>query len=392
MMNNDFSTLNAPARLEPVQPGERIPELDVLRGFAMMGVLLAYALWNLGNPPPETYSMTEKILNFVLAMLIDTKAYTILATLFGLGFAIQMRRAEVRGGDSGRVYRRRLFVLVGIGLAHALLLRNGDILAPYAIMGFFLLLFRRASNRVLLIGSVGALLFQFLAKFVWEMTGIPLPQRPEAAGLGYFYENLAWVRYWYSIALWNFTPSLTMFLFGLYLGRRFYGNAVIDRKSLRRIAVGGLIAGILVFFSVPLVGNLPDFPGQAMAASLLWTLHAWSMAAFYASALVLLLQKPAWGKRLAPLGAVGRMALTNYILQAAIIVPVCLAFRLFDKVTPFMGLLLAFGVAAVQIPLSLWWLKRFEFGPVEWLWRRLTYGRVRQTEKIESRITIPIVQ
>ena len=392
MIKNEFSMPNSASRLEPVQPDERIPALDVVRGFALMGVLLAYALWNLGSPPPETYSVTDQILNFVLAMLVDTKAYTIFATLFGLGFAIQMRRGEARGVNFVKIYRRRLFVLLGIGLAHAILLRNGDILAPYAIMGFVLLLFRRASNRVLLIGAVGALLFQFLAKGVWEMSGVPVPQRPEDAGLGYFAENLAWVRYWYSIAIWNFTPTLTMFLFGLYLGRRFYGNFAIDRKALRRIAVGGLIAGILVFFGVPLVWTIPEFSGQAAAARLLWTLHAWSLAVFYVSTLILLLQKPAWQRRLAPLGAVGRMALTNYLLQAVIIVPVCLAFNLFGKITPVAGLLLALGVAVFQIPFSLWWLKRFEFGPVEWFWRKLTYGRVGQAQKVERRLTIPIVQ
>ena len=392
MIKNDFSRHNAPARLEPVRPEERIPALDAVRGFALMGVLLAYALWNLGNPPLESYSTTDKILNFVLALLIDTKAYTIFATLFGLGFAIQMQRAEARGGNFAKTYRRRLLILLGIGLAHALLLRNGDILAPYALMGFILLLFRHAPNRTLLLGSVAAFLFQFLAKGVWEWSGFPIPVRPNAEGIGYFAENLAWVEYWYSIALWNITPTLTMFLFGHYLGRRFYGKSALDRRTLRRISIGGLLAGILIFLSLPFFWMIPEFPGQAAAGRVLWTLHGWSLAAFYASTLILLLRKPAWQRRLAPLGAVGRMALTNYLLQAALIVPVCLAFDLFGKVTPATGLLLALGVALVQIPFSLWWLKRFEFGPVEWVWRKLTYGGVGRSEETGTRITIPIVR
>lgn len=392
MLKKEFSMQNAPVELEPVQPGERIAALDVLRGGAMIGVLLAYTLWNLGNPPAETYSAADKVLDFVLSMLIDTKAYTLLATLFGLGFAIQMRRAEERGGNFLQLYCRRLFALLGIGLAHALLLRNGDILVPYAAMGFVLLLFRDASNRALAIGAVAALLFPFAARSVWEMTGVPVPQPPKAAELGYFWENLAWVRYWYSSAILNWTPSLTMFLFGLYLGRRIFGNAVMSRKALRRIMFGGIFVGLSAFAAVPAVSNLPVFFGQTPATRLLWTLHAWSLAVVYASALLLLLQRTAWQKRLAPLGAVGRMALTNYLLQAVIIVPVCLIFKLFDRVTPSMGLLLAFGVALLQIPLSVWWLKRFEFGPVEWLWRKLTYGRAPRQGMRESRITIPIVQ
>ena len=392
MLKNDFSMQNVSPLLEPVQSDERIPALDVVRGFALIGVLLAYVLWNLGTPPPETYSTAEKILNFVLTMLIDTKAYTIFATLFGLGFAIQMRRAEARGGNFAQVYCRRLLALLGIGLAHALLLRNGDILVPYAVMGFVLLLFRHASNGILAVGAIAALLFPFLAQTVWEMTGFPIPKQPQAASLGYFWENIAWVRYWYSSAILNWTPSLTMFLFGLYLGRRFFGNSFINRKGLRRAIVAGLIVGIMAYVCVPVISNLPKFAGQMPAARLLWTLHAWGLAAFYAASLILLLQKPAWQKRLAPLGAIGRMALTNYLLQAVIIVPVCLIFNLFDKVSPLLGLLLAFGVAVVQIPFSVWWLKRFQFGPAEWLWRRLTYGRVQpQPETVDSRMTIPII-
>ena len=80
---------------------------------------------------------------------------------------------------------------------------------------------------------------------------------------------------------------------------------------------------------------------------------------------------------LAPLAAVGRLALTNYLMQAALIVPVCLVFGLFDRFTPTAGLLLAFGMfGLVQLPFSLFWSRRFRFGPAEWLWRLLTYGRL----------------
>jgi len=287
-----------------------------------------------------------------------------------------MRRAETRGGNFAQVYRRRLLALLGIGLAHALLLRNGDILVPYAMMGFILLLFRRASNQMLAIGAIAALLFPFFAQSIWEITGIPMPQRPEAAELGYLRENIAWVRYWYSTAILIWTPSLALFLFGLYLGRRFFENSVVSRKGLRRVLVAGFITGILAFVAISVLPTLPKFSGQPIAARLLYSFHAWGLAAFYAASLLLLLQKQSWQKRLAPLGAVGRMALTNYLLQAALIVPVCLVFGLFDKVTPTIGLLLAVGVWAFQVPASVWWLKHFRFGPAEWLWRSLTYGQL----------------
>src|SRR5262245_61082540 len=93
----NLSIQNAAGPLQPVQPSERIPGLDVLRGFALCGVLVAYTLWNLGSPPENTYSNTDRILNWVLSTLVDTKCYTFLAFLFGLGFSIQLIRAEARG-------------------------------------------------------------------------------------------------------------------------------------------------------------------------------------------------------------------------------------------------------------------------------------------------------
>jgi uncharacterized protein len=121
--------------------------------------------------------------------------------------------------------------------------------------------------------------------------------------------------------------------------------------------------------------NFPLSFARGLTLGLLWSAHAWGLAAFYASSLLLLLQRHSWQRRLASLGAVGRMALTNYLLQAAIIIPVCVGFGLFDRVTPSLGLLLALAIWSAQVPASVWWLRRFRFGPAEWVWRSLTYGR-----------------
>src|SRR5262245_57868882 len=116
---------------QPIRPEERILVLDILRGFAMFGVLIAYCMWNLGTAPEETYSRLDLALGAIAGFLVDGKMYTILAFLFGLGFSIQLGRAE-SDSTAVRFYRRRLAALAIIGLAHALLLRNGDILFPYA--------------------------------------------------------------------------------------------------------------------------------------------------------------------------------------------------------------------------------------------------------------------
>ena len=115
--------------------------------------------------------------------------------------------------------------------------------------------------------------------------------------------------------------------------------------------------------------------GPRLSLGLLWSIHAWGLAAFYASSLLLLLETRYGKQWLAPLGWVGRMALTNYLLQALIIVPLCIELNLFGRVTPSLGVLLAWAVWSIQVAASMWWLKQFRFGPAERLWRCLTYGR-----------------
>ena len=383
MLNHNLSIQNARTPLQPVKPSERIPALDILRGFALFGVLLAYAVWSLGSPPEQTFNQTDRVLSWVLSTLVDTKFYTLFAFLFGLGFSMQLARTRARGISLVPVYSRRLLALLLIGLAHALLLRNGDILVPYAVMGFFLLLFRNASNRTLAIGAISALLFPYLARSAWELTGLPFPQRPETEGMSYIAANYAWVRYWYATAITFWPASLPMFLFGLYIGRRrFFDNVVPHRRGLRLALIAGLAVGVFAFAGAALLNrpwaNSPRPLVLRITSGLLWSVHAWGLAAFYASSLLSLLQNRGWQRRLAPLGAVGRMALTNYLLQSALIVPVCMTLGLFDRVTPSMGVLIALCVWAIQVPASVWWLRHFNFGPAEWMWRSLTYARPQQ--------------
>src|SRR5689334_21457075 len=154
----------------PVTGAERILALDVLRGFAMIGVLIAYCMWSLGTAPEESWSPFDKRLDEIASFVIDGKFYTILAFLFGLGFSIQVGRAP---DDSAAVeiYCRRLAVLAGIGLIHAMLLRNGDILLPYALTGFLLIPFRRASNKVLIGSAFVILLLNAAIRAFWTELG-----------------------------------------------------------------------------------------------------------------------------------------------------------------------------------------------------------------------------
>jgi uncharacterized protein len=332
-------------------------------------------MWSLGNAPEASYTAFDKGLDRTLGFLVDGKFYTILATLFGLGFSLQLSRAST-DRDAVRLYRRRLAVLAGIGLAHALLLRNGDILLPYAVTGFLLVPFRKASGRLLFTVAFAALLLAYSARIVWPLTGIPVPQRPDLSNVSYLAENAAWVRYWYETFIFTWPINLTMFLFGLWAGR----NRVLQRlasepKNLRAIAVCGLVAGTAFYFGLRAADAHSGSRAWQLAGGLAYTVHCWGISSAYAAAILLALRTAIGRQLLTPLAAIGRLALTNYLMQAGLIVPLCLAFGWFDRFTPTTALLLALFVFGLQIPFTLLWLKRFTFGPAEWVWRALSYGK-----------------
>ena len=352
----------------PVPPGERIVALDVIRGFAMFGVLVAYGVWSLGNLPPESFRPVDHVVAGVAGFAVDGKFYTLLAFLFGLGFELQLSRSGGDDRETVRLYRRRMLVLAAIGLVHALLLRNGDILLPYAVAGLLLVLFRKASDQAVLAAAFVILLIPVAARLLWEASGLPMPERPTGSGRSFLEENFAWVRYWYATAILSWPPNLTLFLLGLLAGRRAWITRIAARpESAVKILAGGLAAGIAFFAATGWAA--PPLAG------LLFTFHAWGLAAAYAALLLLALRTPLGPAALRPLAAVGRMALTNYLMQAALIVPVCLVLGLFDRFTPSRGLLLALILFPLQAGFSLLWLRRFDFGPAEWFWRLLTYGR-----------------
>ena len=367
-----------PETAAPTAPGERILALDVIRGFAMFGVLIAFCMWSLGTLPEESFSGFDRGLNAALGFLVDHKFYTLLAFLFGLGFQLQLGRAPAGDAAAARLYRRRLLVLAGFGLVHAVLLRNGDILLPYAVTGFLLVPFRRASGRVLIGAALLILLWPAAALWLWQASGLPIPDRPDTAGLGLFESNLAWLGYWYATAPLTWPLNLSLFLIGFHAGRRgWIARIAADRTLAMRLCAAGLTGAVLFYWArVQLPGvALPAAVGRE-AGRLLFMFHAWSLAVAYAALLLLALRTARGARLLQPLAAIGRMALTNYLLQAIVIVPLCVAFGWFDRFTPTTALLLALGLFALQVPFSLAWLRRFEFGPAEWLWRLLTYGRV----------------
>ncbi len=386
------STIAARPAIGPVLGQERIDAIDILRGVAILGILIVnMGLFSLPEATPA-HGIVDRLILFVA----QEKFKTLFSFLFGLGLAVQMMRAESRGARFLPLYARRLGVLFLIGAAHFLLVWDGDILHDYALLGVVLLLFRHRSLRTLLVWA-GVLLgipvvFYGLTTYS-AITGHVNPSVQKWIA----YENGADDQettedgtYGEMVTLRarelprDLSPDtddafvLAIFLLGLYAGRRrLFHDIPAHRDFIRRVQRWGLLIGIAGNTVFAVGGAFDPTPDSVMqnVGRLCLVVAAPAMSLFYASTIVLMTQAETWRKRLAPLGAVGRMALSNYLLQSLICTMIFYSYglALFGRVSPSLGLLLTIAIFLVQIPLSVWWLRRFRFGPIEWLWRSLTY-------------------
>lgn len=394
----------------PIMERDRFAELDVLRGIALFGVLTMNFVYFAGEGTLATEEQVAALptasadwwaYNFV-RLFIGDKANTVFATLFGLGFYLQMKRGEGRPGFE-RLYARRLFWLLMFGVFNALFLWFGDILNLYAFAGFALLMMRHWRTRTLVIfGSIAALYSHNLQEWLFGLVDFhPIPdwlyadpavleRQSVAVGGDYgaivtLFARWTWIE-WIAggmLAAW-LVYALGRFALGAAIGR----SGILDDiprfvPLLRRIAWIALPAGIVAGLLIRLVlDDLLRLPGDPTTwkdvAQSLRSPAALLLAAGYCAAIVVALQR-GWGQRLFGLFApVGQMALTNYLAQGLIY-----AFILFG-VGPGLGLAGQIGSAAVlaicvvffaaQVAFSHWWLAHFRFGPMEWLWRSLTYG------------------
>jgi uncharacterized protein len=386
--------MNAP--VSPIQQSERIQILDVLRGFAIFGILavnifgFATPLYMPGYAPPPApwYDALAKSLMIFFA---EDKFYSIFSFLFGLGFSVQMTRLEARGGDIRSFYPRRLWVLLLFGILHAVTLWIGDILRIYALLGFALLAFRKRSDRALLswAGIFFALAFilQALAggetnpPAEFDMLGMARAAYHSSSYLDVFVFQFFASLGAFAYMLVTYAPSvMALFLLGLWAGRqKFFEHLPEHRAALTRLMLIGGVAGAL--------GNsLYLWADTPWLASLGITIGAPALAAVYVSGLSLLSIGQGWGaKALLSFAYVGRMALTNYILQSLLCSLLFggFGFGLYEKVGAAGLLGITILIYLVQIPFSAWWLEHFQFGLLEWLWRSLTYRKFMSIKRIQ---------
>jgi uncharacterized protein len=408
-------------RLRPLGVGERIELIDVVRGFALYGVLLANLIWlsQEGAVTPAQVAALptaalDGLVRHAVQFFIDWKFYTLFSFLFGLGFSVQLMRGERRAVAVIPVYARRLSVLLGFGLVHAYLVWYGDILHHYALLGFLLILFRKCSDRVVLGMGIGLSVILPAAVVMGQALFGPAspPPAPVPAELqvisarfraftsGSYVESLREnakyaVGFWTSGVALHFLPAiLGKFLLGLYAGRhRLLEEPEAHVGLFRKLLAWGLVLGVVGNAIWVAVTELTR--SETLAPRSIWVLAAQlpiylgliAMAGFYLSAIVLLWREPTWRHRLARLAPVGQMALTNYLTQSLIYLLLFYGFglALLGRVGATACLALSIVIFGGQIFLSSWWLRRFRYGPAEWLWRSLTYGARQPMRLIMSR-------
>jgi uncharacterized protein len=395
----------------PVAPRERIVLLDVLRGVAVLGILLANIPYMaiastishpMGGAPGD--GLADQLCYWAVYLVADTKFITAFSLLFGAGLALMHERADAAGAPFVRRYARRLGVLLAFGVLHGTLVWSGDILSSYALLGFVAILFRRCKVRTLLVwtGILFALgLLAFTALGALDPADLVEPKADESGRVMTFDERTArreakvaeiyasgdflrmaedragmFAQNVFGLLVLFGTRTLAMFLLGIALVRTgLLTRPTEHRVLLRRFVVLGFGIGVPLEI-VSVMAGLRDESGWSGAVQFATLyLGGFALAFAYLGVIARWCASALWPGLRARLAAVGRMALTSYLTHSVVTAVVFNYLGQFDRWNRPALLALVLAIFAFQLAVSSWWLARFRFGPVEWLWRRLTYGR-----------------
>ena len=396
--------------ISPVKTSERFIILDALRGFALLGICMAnfpeFSLYTFLSPEAAASMPTavqDKITRYLLYIFVDGKFYTLFSLLFGLGFSIIIRNAERKGVNGFRIFYRRMGMLMLFGLLHLMFIWSGDILLLYALLGMLLPFFRQMPDKKLLGWALFFLILPIGVDLVCEITrtNLALPfirlQETYCAEYGINGTNFAYwlhdaedygtvfqflvqgacVRMQEFIIGNRYFKVLGLFLVGFYIGRnRIYADLEGRKTLLVKVCRLGLIIGLpcsLLYAWSSMGGH----PLSDTLHSLFYFISVYPLGFAYAAGLCLLYLRVKSLSIWKWLAALGRMALTNYIGQS--VIGMFLFYGIGLGWGSTIGLLqtevIVLAVFLFQMLFSRLWLSGFKFGPLEWIWRMLTYGK-----------------
>lgn len=413
--------------LQPVQYREREIFMDVLRGLAILGIFIA----NLGTgfsgyresahaTGPFLLPDLDHKMSFLHHMFIEGKFYSIFSLLFGWGIALQVTRAAEKGINATPILRRRLLFMLLLGAVH-LMIWPGDIVFFYALLGFVLLPLRRLSNKTMLITGVILVLSPILlywAKMTWPVLNYPselllktgirvdgalmnIQSEEEFIKLmeeGSWFDQLKmnisgfFFRYHYLFFVSRISKVLGMFLIGYALGRSGFYRDIMKHKKIVYWVIGiGLLVGLPANFYLAryMTYYNQDYftmKTKGLYQTIFYAIGVAPLAMAYVGMLMLSFQTSAGKKLLSWIAPAGRMAFTNYISQSLIGNFVFLGAGLgyMGQLGPVYFTLFGILIFILQVLFSTLWLKYFNYGPVEWLWRSATYKHWQPMRKRNS--------
>jgi uncharacterized protein len=407
-------TTSARAAAHPTAERNRLPLLDAVRGTALGGILLANLTSFFGadmltaaERAAQPAAAVGQAVLFGVDWLVEGKFYSVFSMLFGIGFALQAARARSRGDDIGPFFRRRMAVLVLIGLTHMYLLWAGDILLLYGVMGLLLPWLWRRPMPTRLAAMAALFTVPFATHvMVWLSDGALDPRAPfasvgatlrEAFGIasrttldlfarGSSLDYWAWNTAYAVVRPGTYLQSgrsakvLALFLLGAWLASTVLPRLAGSRRLLWRTAWLGGTVGLLasaVYAAIKAEARSTfELSGVGLVQTAAYTLGTTPLALAYMAVATLAWQQTAWQARLAWFVPLGRMALSVYLTQTLVQLLLFSSHgaRLAGRLPIALLPVVALAILVTQQRVCRWWLARHAQGPVEWLWRRAVYA------------------
>lgn len=396
---------------------QRIATIDILRGFALLGILLAHFIyWYTGGPlPQKVYENVQTVGDGIVAgihnILIFGKFFAFFAFLFGISFNLQIVSLTKAGVPVNRRFFRRLLILFAIGMIHHFFWM-GDILSIYASLGLSLLVFRKMETKSLFIwGIVFALAIPNKA---WDAVNFLFihwsPDEPFGNAAQEYYDvvksgslmevlrfNASQLASKVNFQLLGGRASTTIgfFLLGMWAGRKeLFDGSIENQKPLKKLLRNSAIGiGCLLLIALTLLGinelgkfNWQQSPVAGFFFGIIFDAFNACLVFVYLTGITLLLYRTTWKNILSPLNYIGRVALTCYLAQTAagLLLYYHFGAGLFLKTSLALNYLLAFIYFSMQVLGAKWWLQHFYYGPVEWLWRTATIGKLQPFRKLNN--------
>jgi len=384
-------------RLTPTTLGNRIEALDMLRGFALLGIFIANMLVfhspYLYMDPYSWFSTPGDMATFKwVDIFVEASFYPVFAMLFGYGLNMQYEKSIANKMSFSPVMARRMGVLLVFGLLHALLIWMGDILFTYALMGFIMIALVRIPKKWML--PLAAFVYIVPSGIIYGITYFLNKLEPNAMMEGYAdihqiersLEAYAYGSFgeiftfrlseWLTLGVTSSLLSIFVVLPLIMIGAGLSKWKVIERAGELKVVI--TIVTVISLAAGTWMKAIPHTNGPSMDALVLQEQFGGPVLAIgYIGLLLLLYQLPLVQTLLRPISKVGRMSLTTYITQSIVgtLIFYAYGFGMYGKVDLATGVGIAVGVFIIQVLFAELWLSKFRMGPLEWLWRKGTHGK-----------------